>query len=281
MIRSKIKDRVLIALDKCPRHGYELQQLLSAKAENIDLTTLYRLLHEMESEGFVESKMQEGPYGPRRRVYQAGPKGESRLREILRDSIEIVLHFYDEYRHEATKDLLQNLNRIPPQKPPGPILFSVFPYASRHDLDLMQALKIRAEDEALYLLGETNLTGKPKVPFKSLKGKPWDIAQKSDRFSEVWMNRLPPREKLPRTIVESKRVLKKKGILRILAPFAFFGEPAEPSLETFIRVTSVHLFPELGVVEGDEVSSVMEMNFEKCGAFQIFPGFVVFWGVKE
>ncbi len=281
MTRSKITDRILIALDSCPRHGYDLQQLLIAKAENINITTLYRLLHEMESEGFVKSKMQAGPFGPRRRVYQIGPRGESRLREILRDSIDTVLYFYDEYRHETTRDLLQNLNSIPPQEPSGPILFSVFPRASRHDLDLMQYLKLRGKDEALYILGKTNLIGKPKVPFKSLKGKPWDIAQKSDRFSEVWMTRLPPREKLPSTIVEIKRVLKKQGTLRILAPFAFFGEPAEPSLEAFIRVTSVHLFPDLGVVEGDEVGSVLEMNFKKCGAFQVFPGFIVFWGVKE
>jgi DNA modification methylase len=95
------------------------------------------------------------------------------------------------------------------------------------------------------------------------------------------MNGVPERNFFPQAIAECKRVLKVGGALRIIAPFVFFDEPTKPGVGEFIRVTSTHLYPEPGVVEGDDVGAVIEANFTECGAYETFPGLVIFWAVKS
>lgn len=92
---------------------------------------------------------------------------------------------------------------------------------------------------------------------------------------------MPERSLFPRTIVESKRVLAADGIFRMNAPFVFFDDPEEPNLEAFIRVASTHLFPELGVVEGQEICRVFRQLFGRWGVVQFYPDYVQFWGVNQ
>ncbi|MFB0522392.1 MAG: hypothetical protein ACETV1_01355 [Candidatus Bathyarchaeia archaeon] len=114
-----------------------------------------------------------------------------------------------------------------------------------------------------------------------VEGTPWDVASRSNRFAEVWLLGVPPWEKLPRTAVEIKRVLRPDGVVRMIAPFLFFGEPEEPSLEAFIRVAASQLFPELHVVEGEEVQTVLEQHFSRTGVVQFFPEYVEFSAVNR
>jgi DNA-binding PadR family transcriptional regulator len=275
-----IKDRILLALDHAPHHGYDLLYALPEEARRLQLTTLYRWLHSMESEGLVESRFEEGPHGPERRVYRLGSRGESRLREILRDAIEIVLHFYDAYRHSAATYLHDVLDVGTIKRIKGRILLSSFPRFKERDMKTVEYLSARNEGAAIDILGDTSLVKRTGIKFRKMKGDICDVASPDEKFAEIWMNGVPERNILPQAIAESKRLLMAGGALRIIAPFAFFDEPAKPALGEFIRVTSTHLYPELGVVEGNDVGSVIEANFTECGAYETFPGLVIFWALK-
>jgi hypothetical protein len=80
---------------------------------------------------------------------------------------------------------------------------------------------------------------------------------------------------------EGKRVLKEGGILVFIAPHAYLNEPQHPTLDEFVRVTAVHLLPELGIIEGTEATDLLMNMFGQAGAFQTFPGFAVFWAIKS
>ncbi len=276
-----MKDRILLALDRTPHHGYSLLQALPEEAADLQLTTLYRWLHSMETEGLVQSEVQPGPHGPDRRVYRLGPRGETRLREILRNSIEVVLHFYDSYRHSAATYLYDVLDVPEIERVEGRILLAAFPRLRERDLETVEYLSKRNDKAPIDILGDCTLVARTGVQFRELKGDICDIPTPNDKFAEVWLTGVPERSVLPRAIAECKRVLVQKGTLKIIAPFAFFEEPSKPTIGEFIRVTSTHLFPELGVVEGNDVGTVIEANFTRCGAFETFPGLVVFWAVKE
>ncbi|MFX1603327.1 MAG: PadR family transcriptional regulator [Promethearchaeota archaeon] len=279
--KDRVKDRILLALDKTPLHGYDLLQTLPIEVGRPQLTTLYRWLHEMEAEGLAKSKIHPGPHGPDRRVYELGPRGETRLREILRNSIDVVLHFYDSYRHTAATYLFDVLDVPEIERVEGRILFAAFPRLKERDLRTIEYLSERNSGEPLDILGDCTLVSRTRLPFRELKGNICDVAVPNEALAEIWLSGVPERSVLPRAIAECKRVLVQGGILKIIAPFAFFEEPARPSLGEFIRVTATHLFPELGVVEGDDVGTVIEANFTDCGAFETFPGLVVFWAVKD
>lgn len=275
-----IKDRILLTLDHAPHHGYDLLHALPEEARGLQLTTLYRWLHAMESEGLVESRKESGPHGPDRRVYQLGPRGETKLREILKDAIEIVLHFYDAYRHTAATYLHDVLDVGDIERIEGRILLASFPRFKERDMKTVQYLSTRQGGAPIDIIGDTSLVKRTGVRYREMKGDICDLASPNERFAEIWLNGAPERNIFPQSIAECKRVLKSGGALRIIAPFAFFNEPEKPGLGEFIRVTSTHLYPELGVVEGNDVGAVIEANFTKCGAYETFPGLVIFWAVK-
>ncbi|MFX1262756.1 MAG: PadR family transcriptional regulator [Promethearchaeota archaeon] len=275
-----IRNRILLALDQAPHHGYDLLNALPEEARGLQLTTLYRWLHTLESEGLVESRRESGPHGPDRRVYRLGPRGETHLRQILRDAIEIVLHFYDAYRHTAATYLHDVLDVGTIDRIDGRILLASFPRFKERDMKTVDYLATRNEGNPLDILGESSMVKRTGIKYREMKGNICDIASPNERFAEAWLIGVPARNDFPQAISECKRILKVGGALRIVAPFAFFEEPTKPGLGEFIRVTSTHLYPELGVVEGNDVGAVIEANFAQCGAYETFPGLVIFWAVK-
>ncbi|MFX0197096.1 MAG: PadR family transcriptional regulator [Candidatus Hodarchaeota archaeon] len=276
--RDVVVDQILLVLDRLPCHGYELRRQLAPIIGDIELTTLYRWLHAMEKEGLVDSEMQVGPHGPFRRVYRIGTRGENRLRRILRDAIGVVLHFYDAYRHFTLQERFK-LDVIDVAQ--GPVLVNIVSHLLAREVELIQFLGSRTGGEPLHILGDLGVWSELKLELVRIDGISWDIACRNEWFAEVWILGVPPREWLPRAIVEVKRVLQPGGMLRMIAPFVFFDEPTEETLEAFIRVTAYHMFPELGVAEGLEISTVFEKHFDRNGVIQIFPGYVDFWGIKK
>lgn len=279
--RTWIENRILMTLDKNPCHGYELHQELPEDVRKLKLTTLYRWLHDMETEALVESEMQPGPHGPDRRIYRLGQRAETMLREVLRDSIENILHFYDDYRHSVTKGIYDGVTKSVREKIEGRVLFTAFPRITANDLRIVRLINSLCISSAVEILGDSDILRRNSIEHRCAKGDISDIHMKNETYSEVWLCGVPERNLLPSAITECKRVLVPKGTLRITAPFVFFEEPTTPTLGEFIRVTAAHLFPDLGVVDGNEVGSVIESNFKECGAFETFPGLVEFWAVKE
>jgi len=279
--REWIIDQILLMLDRQPCHGYELKRLLSPVIDKIELTTLYRWLHTMEKESLVDSTVQAGPHGPSRRVYRVGERGESRLRRILRDALGVILHFYDAYRHFTFREMFKTTSLEEVELTQGSVLVSVISHLLAREVELIQYLAHRTGKEPLYVLGDPSVWNELNLRCEGVPGVPWDIACRNNRFAEVWVLGVPPRPQIPQTVVEMKRVLQAGGMGRIHAPFVFFDEPTEPTLDAFIRITASHLFPELNVADGQEILTVIKRYFDQYGTVQFFHGYVEFWGVKE
>ena len=107
------------------------------------------------------------------------------------------------------------------------------------------------------------------------------MSVESKTFSEIYLHGVPELDKLPNALAECKRVLARKGQLRILAPFTFFNEPEKPTLGEFIRITSSELFPELGIVEGNQVIRVLGHYFPNSGLYETSLGEVIFHATKS
>ena len=278
--REWIRNRILLVLDAGPCHGYDILRSLNEHVSNLRLTTLYRWLHAMESEGLVESGVQPGPHGPDRRVYRLGARGENRLREMLKDSIEVIMHFYDAYRHSITSGMYETLeSQVNP--PDGKILFAAVPRVREFDLGTIQSLTKNNGSRTLDVLGDATILSTTPIKHKVLKGEISDIPSPNERYAQIWLSGIPERRDLHTAVAEFKRVLMKGGVLQILAPFVYFDKPDQPDLGEFVRVTAIQLFPDLGIADGDDVGTILESIFPDCGALDLFPGLVVFWARKE
>ncbi|MHA1960273.1 MAG: PadR family transcriptional regulator [Candidatus Thorarchaeota archaeon] len=270
----------MMMLDRAPCHGYELRRQLAPLVGDVEITKLYRILRDMEKEGMIESEEFKGPHGPKRRVYSKGPTGERWLQYLLRDSIGVVLHFYDEFRQFSMVEEFGEAESMQFEVPEGRVLVSILSPLMTRESGTVQILQQWAKSRPLHVMGDSGIWEQKKARFEKVGGLPWDVSSKNAQFTEFWILGTPPRSLLPRTIVEAKRVLTPEGVLRIMAPFAFFDQPSSPSLEAFIRISAIRNFPELGVVEGQEICGVFEQLFEKWGTIRFQPGLVEFWGMK-
>ncbi|UCE11535.1 MAG: helix-turn-helix transcriptional regulator [Candidatus Thorarchaeota archaeon] len=271
----------MMMLDRAPCHGYELRRQLIPTVGDVEITKLYRILRDMEKEGLVNSEEFKGPHGPKRRVYTVGPTGERRLQTMLGEAIGVVLHFYDAFRHFSMIEEFGKAESMQFEVPDGKVLVSILSPLMYRETGTVQILEQWGETRPLHVLGDSGIWEQKKAKFERVEGLPWNVSSKSTQFKEFWILGTPPRSLLPRTIMEAKRILEPEGILRMIAPFAFFDEPSAPSLESFIRVSATHRFPELGVVEGQEICNVFEQLFEKWGTIKFRPGMVEFWGMKQ
>ena len=83
LFRSSAELLVLSLLEAQPRHGYDLSKLIELRSGGVlsfHVTSLYPLLHRLESEGWIEGKWVEKAEQRRRRYYRLTPEGRRGLR---------------------------------------------------------------------------------------------------------------------------------------------------------------------------------------------------------
>lgn len=84
-------------------HGYELLDLLEPfgfDKNPVELSTVYRILRDLEGRGFVQSHWDAGNAGPARRLYQLTEEGDRYLAwwvQDLRETDRVLHHFLDTY----------------------------------------------------------------------------------------------------------------------------------------------------------------------------------------
>ena len=84
-------------------HGYELVDGLSPfgfEQNPVDMSTIYRMLRDMEDRGLVSSRWDTSNAGPARRMYSLTEKGDRYLAwwvEDLRETDRVLHHFLETY----------------------------------------------------------------------------------------------------------------------------------------------------------------------------------------
>ncbi|TFG97204.1 hypothetical protein E4H12_09205 [Candidatus Thorarchaeota archaeon] len=243
-------------------------------------TRLPKLLKAMENDNLVVSALQPGPLGPYRRIYEPGPEAENFLIDNLRSALETILHFFDAYRksiHSTNNNQSEDAG-IPTKD--GKILFGSFPQVNVNDLDEIRNISANRE-VSISIIGQDNILCKTGISYDVVGSDITNIESQSKIFSEVHLRGIPPKNQLPQAIAECKRVLCRGGVLRMIAPFVFFDNPEKGTIEEFIRNTVDTRFPELGLVDGNEVLELIEQNFSKYGTIETKQGETNFWAIKS
>ncbi|MHA2142007.1 MAG: helix-turn-helix transcriptional regulator [Candidatus Thorarchaeota archaeon] len=275
-----VQDRVLVLLDHNPSYGYELIQHLESEGGNIRLNTLYRWLNEMESKNLVKSEIGSGPMGPKRKIYSLTTRGKKRTTKVLRDSISLVLRAYCNFRKHAYPADITPILENDPTEIEGRILYVAYPKIYDFDIKMLEALSRRRGGLPIDVLSGIDVLNEREIRHRQLKGDPWDIPSPDERFTEIWLSGLLEKKMLRGSIQECKRVLKKRGILKIVAPYVSQEKNQAPSVGEFMLVTAATLFPELGVFEHTELNIMIEEFFREYSSYEIYPDMIVYWAKK-
>ncbi|MBD3159225.1 MAG: hypothetical protein GF309_10590 [Candidatus Lokiarchaeota archaeon] len=277
---SSMQERVLLALDEKPSHGYELLEVIRDSSSKLKLSTLYRWLHDMESIGLIQSRLVPGPHGPDRRIYSLTPRGENELREIFKKSVEAVLHFYVDYRYSLREEFGAGFVRPKQTKNSLRVLLIPVKRFTSKDVKLLEVLVQKTKAESVYTLGDPSSIDTKGINLKVVEGTAEDMAIGYSRFDEVWIDDTPSIDRLPFVLEECHRVLKEGGILHIMAPLVSVAESKQPNLEQFIKISAIEFFPELGIIEGQQILNHLDALFSEIGVEKAYSGLSVFWGQK-
>jgi PadR family transcriptional regulator, regulatory protein PadR len=74
---------LLLLLDTDASYGYRLRRALADHQIRADPGAMYRVLRQLERDGWLESRWMEPATGPRRRLYRLTPKGRRHLEELV------------------------------------------------------------------------------------------------------------------------------------------------------------------------------------------------------
>lgn len=91
---------LLLLLDEHATYGYELRRQFAWNRLSIDTAGIYRMLRQLERDGWVQSRWMRPDAGPRRRLYRLTAAGRENLDEIaalvddVRDSHDRFLRAY-------------------------------------------------------------------------------------------------------------------------------------------------------------------------------------------
>jgi poly-beta-hydroxybutyrate-responsive repressor len=104
-LRDFLVPYVLLAISAQRAHGYLIEQYLRGLGlAQVEMSTLYRTLRQLEKQGLVTSAWEAGPGGPARRVYALTAAGQAWLRagaaslEAYRSAIDA---FFGKYKQSA------------------------------------------------------------------------------------------------------------------------------------------------------------------------------------
>jgi len=271
--------KILLTIDQQPSSIYDILYSMTNFSDP-KRTRLPKLLKSMENDNLVTSALQPGPLGPYRRIYEPGPEAEDYLLENLHSAMETILHFYHEYRISVrrTKKEFSEDGEIPTKD--GKILFIAYPQANVNDLNEIRNL-LGSRDVEISIVGPDDIFRKTGITYEEVGSDITSIKASSKTFSEVHLRGIPPIDVLPAVITECKRVLCRGGVLTMAAPFVFFDDSKNATIEEFIREIATMKFPELGVVSGKEILHLIDENFSKHGSVETKHGEVHFWAIKS
>ncbi len=87
-IRFFLESCILVLLHQSPSYGYALMENLRQfgfQVEQMDISILYRALHDLEETGLVIGNWSDESLGPQRRIYSITAEGKSVLAQWMRD----------------------------------------------------------------------------------------------------------------------------------------------------------------------------------------------------
>jgi DNA-binding PadR family transcriptional regulator len=278
--RSWIKDQILILLNQYPRHGYDLLRVLNESVPDLRLTTLYRWLHDMETKNLVHSVILPGPYGPNRRVYRIDSAGEKRLHELLENSIQVVLQFYEAFKNSLSQNVENQIAGKDDMAPKGRILFTAIPHVKKEDIDTLFFLSMRYNNVPIEILGNSKNIERFGINHRKVKGNVFELTNRKGPFSEIWLKWMSELDNLPSAIKGCKKALSSKGVLYIILPSEPRKDSPELSIREYIQGTM-----ELDSIEQkihqSKVGSMIKNQFSLCGSIDLFPGLDVYYCINE
>jgi PadR family transcriptional regulator PadR len=214
-------------------YGYEIHKKLHSEGVEVEVSRFYRVLTTMLNEGYLESRWEKSPSGPKKRVYRLAEKGRKKLNEILLECIQTIHGFYADYilNLPSDADVFDRIygplvRELKERKNIGCMITSE--YSPMHER-MICSLHGNAPEGKIYVVRPHSVTVEPKVDNVTfLDGNFDNIPLKDGYLDLLVVTEIPRGDLLQPALTEWHRVLSEHGTLAILAPTVTFRKYEDP-----------------------------------------------------
>jgi len=219
MRKEDLKKKIIEMLNRSELHGYEAHKQMASIGFKLHISYLYRVLAEMEKEGYLESNPMKSTLGPERKVYRLGEKGWEELDQTLREAVRTIHVRYMDYLAKLSpqNSILRRLQRL------------LDVHMAKSEKILVVAPKVfydwmiaplcnRLKKGTVYLIKPKST--KLDVEFENLvvlDTPPGNILLKDNFVDAVRVHGEP--EDFHEAVKEFHRILKKDGSLALIIPY--------------------------------------------------------------
>jgi PadR family transcriptional regulator PadR len=219
MHKDDLKKTIVEMLGNREMHGYEVQKQLASKGSRPNISYLYRVLGEMETEGYLEVTRMKSALGPERKVYRLGKKGSEKLDQELKEAVKTIHAKYMQYlaKLPPEKSAILKLQRLlNSQVGRGDTVLVVTPKVF-YDW-MISSLGNVLENGKIYLVKPQSMKLSVEGANLIVLGTPAENIPLKDNFVDAVRVHGEP-ENVRRALKEFHRILKKDGSLAFIVPY--------------------------------------------------------------
>jgi PadR family transcriptional regulator PadR len=268
MRTSDLRHIILKSFKNREFYGYDIHKKLTSTGVNIDVGRVYKVLNQMQKDGWLESRWEKSSFGPKKKLYKLGKKGKNELDIILINAIRTIHKAYGEYLFglPVEKDVFNVISNIVACKKPkrcNVVLITDSPSPMYQKLlgsiqhkivkSKIFIVKPKAMAISLNLQNIVNIEGDfENIPFK-------------DNYVDLLLATSIPRNEIMESAVkEWYRVINNEGKVAILSPNVLFGECDDPlRIGDFIEKWEHQIFENRATGEGKTLLSYLKKYFQK------------------
>jgi PadR family transcriptional regulator len=220
MHKDDLKKTIVEVLSSEEMHGYEVQKRLTAKGLKLNISYLYRVLAEMERDGYIEHMLAKSTFGPKKKIYRLGKKGSAELDQELKNAVKIIHKKYIEYlgKLPPEKSAIQKLQNLLNAQVGGD--HKILVVAPRVFYDWMISLPSSTfKDGKIYLVKPPSAkVNSESANLQTLDTTPENILLRDNFVDAVRVHGEPL--DIHKALEEFHRVLRKDGSLSLIVPYS-------------------------------------------------------------
>jgi PadR family transcriptional regulator PadR len=220
MHKDDLKKTIVEMLNTAEMHGYEVQKQLASRGFRPNISYLYRVLAEMETEGYLEGTRMKSALGPERKVYRLGKKGTSQLDQELKEAVKTIHVKYMQYlaKLPPEKSTIRKLQRLLDSQVGRSDTILVVAPKVFYDW-MLSSLGSVVEDGKIYLVKPQSVKLSVECANLIVLDTSVENISLKDNFVDAVRVHGEP-ENVRRALKEFHRVLKKDGSLAFIVPYS-------------------------------------------------------------
>lgn len=267
MRTAELKKKILLMFRGNELYGYEINRRLSFQDVSINISRLYNVLNEMQTDGLLLVRWEKSTTGPRKKMYRLSKKGKEALNQILLEAISTVHLFYGDY----LKDLYPKVNvfgEIVDLITDGlnssdNVAYMTHQFAGIHEM-LVSRIREKITDGKMYLV--TPDPSEKRIEVENmyvLDGSYENLPFKKNYLNRFVVIGVPSEDLLRESAQEWSRVVAEGGQLLVITPSILIKVEDDPiSIGDFVEKYEHQVIEKGSPIDPEVFFSVLEKYFK-------------------